>query len=103
MTELKPDIIARIKLYTKEEGSPRTQPLQTFLHCPFVFKWQSYDCRLILDKFEGPIELGSCVEVTIKFFCPELVVHLLTPSDCFYLWERGKIAEGTVITILTST
>ena len=101
MTELKPEIIARIKLYTKEEGSARTQPLpQTFLHCPFVYKDHKYDCRLILDKFEGPIELGSCIEIPIKFFCPELIVHLLKPGDSFNLWDRGIFAEGTVTAIL---
>lgn len=104
MAEIRPEIMARIKLYSKEEGSPRTQPLpRTFLNCTFRYKGQSNDCRLILDKFKGTIELGTIIEMPIKFFCPELIVHLLKPGDTFYLWRGGNFAEGTVITINTSS
>ena len=99
-----PEIIARVKLYSKDKGSSRTQPLpQTFLNCTFRYHGQSNDCRLILDKFKGHIELGTLIEIPIKFFCPELIVPLLKPGDKFHLWRGGNFAEGTVVTILIPT
>jgi hypothetical protein len=102
MSNRKADIIASVRLYSKEEGSRRMHALPPLeFGCPMKLKGKYYDCRLLLDQIGEPFELGTCREnIPIGFLDPKNVCPLLIPNDCFYLWEGGIIGEGKINKIL---
>jgi hypothetical protein len=100
MTELKPDIIARISLYSTENGGRvRAIPAARF-GCPFVYDGEAFDCRLLLEQTHTSIAPGDCAEVQIKFLNPDLVKPRLAHGAKFKLWEGGDFADGEVLTVI---
>jgi hypothetical protein len=101
LTTIKPEIRARIRLFSKQEGSPKNFPLcPPQYECPLYYKEQYYDCQLILDAFDRPLELGSSFEAPVKFMWPQAVAPKLRPGDSFCLWDEGIIGEGKITAII---
>lgn len=100
MVNLKPDIIAKIKLYTKQEGgrSKGIPPVQ--FGCPFFFEGEYFDCRLLIDQLGISLELGNFATVPIKFLHPELIKPRLYPGKHFKLWEMKFIGEGEIVEVI---
>jgi hypothetical protein len=100
MPDLKPDITARISLYsTKNGGRAKAIPAARF-GCPFVYDGEAFDCRLLLEQTHTALAPGDCADVLIKFLNPDLVKPRLTPGAKFKLWEGGDFADGEVLTIV---
>ena len=98
MRDIKSEVIADIKLFSRQEANPKTFPLCPPLYeCPLYYNEQYYDCQLILDAFEDPIELGASFEAPIKFLWPQAIVPRLKYGDTFCLWENGVIGAGKII------
>jgi hypothetical protein len=96
MSELKYDIIAKVRFFTEEEGGRKSPTLENFFGCPMVIREKKYDCRLLLSNI-GPISPGDEVVVPIKFLDYKTVSAILKENDNFELWEMGIIAEGKVL------
>jgi hypothetical protein len=99
---MQPDIIARIRLFTLEEGG-RSQPIPPIqFGCPLFLEGQrqGHDCRLLLDHVGVELNPGSTVDIPIKFPFPQDAVPCLRLGDKFRLWEGRDIAQGEVLRIL---
>ena len=101
MVKLKPDIIAKLKLYSKEEGGPSKNIPPVQFGCPLFFEGEYFDCRLLVDQLGTSIELGTLVTVPIKFLDPEFIKPRLCPGKHFKLWEMKFIGEGEVVGVIT--
>ena len=102
MSEIKPDIIAAIRLFSKKEGG-RSRPLPPRFGCPIEYKGHKFDCKFWCDDYGGYFEPGMFREnIPIRFLWPEGIVPRLKTGEHFAIWEGGIIGEGIVTEILTS-
>ncbi len=100
MISIKPDIIAKVRLYSKDEGGRnRGLPLDRF-GIPMFFEGEYFDCRLLLDQVGLSPEPGSVTIVPIKFLYPELIKPRLSVGKHFKLWEMKFIGEGEVLEVI---
>ena len=99
MTILDPDLIVRVRLFSKEEGGRGSSlPAKTF-GCPFFFEDEGFDCRLLLDQVGTTLAPGDTVVVPLKFLLPEYIVPRLKLGDRFKLWDGKDFAEGEVLEV----
>jgi hypothetical protein len=96
MVKLKPDIIARIRMYTKAEGGKSKTISGEQFGCPLYYKNEGFECRLLL---AGKVYLraGDIAELPIKFLFPEHIKPCLKAGDTFTLWDLGTFAIGEVL------
>jgi hypothetical protein len=99
-SHLIPDIIANIKLYSKEDGglNRAVHPLQ--IGFTFFYKKEYFDCRLLLDQLGVGLELGEYATVPIKFLHPEYLMQRLKPGQSFKLWRGKFIGDGKVVEVI---
>ncbi len=97
MDSSKARIIAKVTFLTTEEGG-RSGPLPAGLFkCPCDISGDNMnDCVLYLEGMPK-VSPGDTITVPIAFMCPEEAVTKLREKSEFTLWERGTIANGTVI------
>ena len=91
-----PDIIAKICLYTKEEGGSFKTPISVQLRTTFVYEGHYSDCAILLDQIGISLNTGEHTEVPIKFLTPWLIKPLLQPGSKFKLWAGQNVGEGEV-------
>jgi len=102
MAKLTPNVMARVRLYTSEEGG-RSQPIPAIqFSCPLFFQGEGFDCRLLLDQPGIGLLLGESAVVPIKFLFPEDIMPRLKKGDQFRLWEGKEIAKGEVLEIIST-
>jgi len=100
-TKLRPDAVARVRLFTTAEGG-RHKPIPAVAFgCPFFFEGEGFDCRLLLNQLGSGLELGQeRSDIPLKFLFPEYIKNRLHPGARFKLWEGKDIAEGEIIEVL---
>ena len=105
MIKLIPDIIAKLRIYNKEEGGIYKKPILpiTQFRTLFAFENQKNDCAILLDQIGISLNVGEWTEVPIKFAVPQLIKPHLQLGSKFKLWERGYIGEGEVIKIIDAS
>ena len=96
---MRPEVRARIRLFTTAEGGRKGPVLGPWFGCPTRIQGKYFDCRLQTVP-PGPIALGEPVEVQMQFLCPELALPLLAVGCEFALWEGRTIGEGIVLELL---
>jgi len=96
---MRPEVRARIRLFTTAEGGRKGPILGPWFGCPTRIQDRYFDCRLQAVP-PGPIALGETVEVQLQFLCPELALPLLALGQPFALWDGRTIGEGTVLELL---
>jgi len=84
MASLKPDAIARIRMYTKEEGGKSKVISGEQFGCPLYYKQEGFDCRLLLGG-QRNLRAGDTAELPIKFLFPEHIKPRLKEGDTFTL------------------
>ena len=99
MSKMKPDVIARIRMYTKEEGGKHKTITGEHFGCPFYYQHQGFDCRLLLEN-QLKIHAGDTVEVPITFLFAEDIKSRLKQGDTFTLWDQMTFAEGEILRVL---
>lgn len=92
---LNPDIVAKVKFYSAENGGKENSISMKVFPCIFVFEDKNYECRLLLDQV-GTVSPGDIKEIPIVFLCPENVIPLLKKGCAFYLRDGAIIASGEV-------
>ena len=97
---MRPEVRARIRLFTTAEGGRKGPILGPWFGCPTRIQGKYFDCRLQTQP-PGPIALGEPVEVQLQFLCPELALPQLAVGQAFALWEGRTIGEGIVLELLT--
>jgi hypothetical protein len=95
---IKPDVIAKIQLYSEAQGGRRSATPLDHLGCQFDYEGEYFDCRLLLQDV-GPIAPGESATVPIKFLRPELVKSRLQVGSRFNLREIKIIGEGIIESI----
>jgi hypothetical protein len=101
LSDTKPEVSARIRLFSKQEGNPKHFPICPPLYeCPLYYNDQYYDCQLILDKYDQPVELGTSFEAPVKLKWPQAILPKLKSGDSFCLWEDGIIGEGKITAVI---
>src|SRR5262249_8450661 len=103
MISPRPDVIASVHLFAKDEVGPGDRARQTptpenRFGCPLEYQGEMFDCWLLLDE-SGPIAPGGTVTVAIVFLNPSLIKPRLRVSNRFRLWEMGYIGEGEVMRV----
>jgi hypothetical protein len=102
MAKLTPHVMAKVRLYTNEEGG-RSKPIPAIqFSCPLFFQGEGFDCRLLLDQAGIDLPLGGNAVVPIKFLFPEHIVPRLKKGDQFRLWEGKEIAVGEVLEVIST-
>jgi len=99
MANVKPDAIARIRMYTKEEGGKSKVISGEQFGCPLYYKQEGFDCRLLLGG-QRNLHAGDTAELPIKFLFPEHIKPRLKEGDTFTLWDLGMFAEGEILEIV---
>lgn len=95
MTELKPDIIASLRVLSTGEGGRKSPIVASVFGCIFEHGGEANDCRLLLEG-KGDVWPGQQISAPIKFLFPDLVRPRLQVGDTFRLIEGKVIAHGTV-------
>lgn len=99
------DVIARVRLFSTEEGGRRTIIPATRFRCPVFFGEQrerGHDCVLLLDQLGTELAPGQEINnVPIKFLCREAVADKLLVGTKFMLWEGKDIGEGEILSAKT--
>lgn len=95
MDRVKPDLIARVRLYSEEEGGRKSPTPPVRIGCIFEYEGDNFDCLLLLEE-TGPLHPGSQATVPIKFLHPDFVKDRLTVGRRFLLKDFRTIAEGEV-------
>jgi hypothetical protein len=95
MVELKPDIVATLRLLSSDSGGRHAPIMASVFGCIFEHDGESNDCRLLLEG-KGDVWPGQQLSVPIKFVHPELVRSRLRVGDSFRLCEGKAIAHGTI-------
>lgn len=96
---VKPDIIARIRLLTTAEGGRMSNIAAGDYGCPVMFGDKGFDCRLIRSENARPLILGTIEEVLVKFLSRDLVEKHLQEGARFNLWEGKVIGEGEILKV----
>jgi hypothetical protein len=96
LSELVPDLIADVRLYTPEEGGRTTQIRPTF-RCPCaaanVSPAMMHSAQLLLgDEPMGP---GECRRVGFAFLTAE-GADAMRRAGKFYLWDGTFFAEALI-------
>jgi hypothetical protein len=98
---MKPDFVAKITLYSADQGG-RLSPIvggwrgpDTWFGCPCKFDpmdFSGWDCRILngLDNFSP----GETKQFGMVFLSPE-IVPAMRKVQKFYLWEGHIIGEAT--------
>lgn len=58
-----------------------------------------FDCRVYLDDMK--LEPGGTYRLAVQFLSPKLVLPRLRTGSPITLWERGIVAEGKVLKVLS--
>lgn len=98
----KPDIIARVRLYSIDEGGRQSVLPPRQFGCPLVFLGEAFDCRILLDQAGVTLAPGLTADVPIKFLFPDIVMASLTVGARFKLWDVKEFAEGEVVCVRPS-
>jgi hypothetical protein len=97
-----PDIIAKIRFYTTQEGG-RQKPITVQIYKGVMqFQGEQFSCGLLL-KEVYPIDLGATVTVPMLFLVPNQIKPRLKVGDHFTLREIGTVGEGVVEKILPNS
>jgi len=99
-SKIAPEVTARVRLYTTDEGG-RTGPIRGKVGTPMKIdgKDDEYnDCWMILpDGREA--HPGETLIVTIAFSRPKLVAPWVKIGMTFRLWEGKFVAEGEILEV----
>jgi hypothetical protein len=96
-----PDIVAKVRFKTPEEGGKKKLISPIEYKIPFcVNDYISFDCVLLLDQIGLGIIPGKWMLLPIAFVAPWLVKMHLSPGDKFRLREFGFVADGEVVSIV---
>ena len=96
MMPITPDIEAKVRLFTAQEGGKARglPPIQ--YGCPLVLRGEAFDCRLLLDRLGTGLPLGEARIVPIAFLFPDHIRGKVHEGDHFELWEGKVVGEGEV-------
>jgi hypothetical protein len=100
MSELKPDLIAKVRLYTTEEGGFKNSLTPHKVRLNLFFEGEHVDCSILLDQLGIPMNLGEITEVPIKLLSPWIIKDRLHPGNRFKLWRGKYVAEGEIVQIV---
>jgi hypothetical protein len=101
MTQLLPDIIARVTLYKKSVGGFRGSISPREIRLNFVFEDKFYDCSILLNQVGVILNLGETALVPIRFLAPWLIKQQIVPGSHFRIWRGGYIGKGEVTRVVT--
>ena len=94
------DIIANIRLFTREEGGRESETPSDRLACMFEYEGQLFDCWVLLET-TGPLKPGTQARIPIRFAFPELIIPRVNAGSWFKLKDYRTIAEGTVEEVIS--
>lgn len=102
MTEADADILARIKLYSQNEGARELPTPPDRFGCIFKFADENFECLLLLSGI-GSLSPGFEGTVPIAFLQPQNIKSNLKIGSYFILREYKIIGTGIVEKICSDT
>jgi hypothetical protein len=99
MAQQKPDIMAKIRMYSHAEGGKCKVISDDQFGCPLYFEGEGFDCRLLLTPVISSLHAGDTAEVPIQFLYPEYIKSRLKKGDKFTLWDLRTFAEGEILVV----
>jgi hypothetical protein len=98
MAPCKPDVIARIRMYPREQGGKNKVISGKQFSCPLYYHQKGFDCRLLLDEQQS-LHPGDTAEIPLQFLCPEDIKPQLKQGETFTLWDLRTFAEGEIVQV----
>ena len=97
------EIFANIIFYKTEDGGRKSDLPNMRYNCPLFFEdvealsSNGYDCRLLLNQLNEPINLGDTInDVQVLFLSEQEILPHIKIGTKFKIWESGYIGEGVI-------